>query len=180
MIIAAVAATAIGIVGGTAFTVVTHEPASVAADSMGSETHESALHEATAAQATDDEPGADAAPNNAPEPSPGDADSAAADAGAARPAAEPAPVRARPAASPRAAAEEEDDGENGADQLARIFTAMQPRDAARVLSQLTDAEIREILTRMGARQAASVLSNMEPERAAILSRTVLDGGRSSR
>lgn len=65
-------------------------------------------------------------------------------------------------------------GDSGADQLARIFAAMQPRDAARVLSHLRDNEIRDVLTLMAPRQAAAVLSNMEPGRAAVLSRSVLE------
>jgi hypothetical protein len=65
---------------------------------------------------------------------------------------------------------------DGVEQLARIFAAMQARDAAQVLEHMSDAEVRSILTRVGARQAASILSNMNADRAAVLSRAVLGGG----
>ncbi len=65
---------------------------------------------------------------------------------------------------------------DGAKQLARIFAAMQPRDAAAVLGHMSDAEITSILSHIQPRQAASILSRMDPDRAAILSRSVLGGG----
>ncbi len=63
--------------------------------------------------------------------------------------------------------------EAGAIQLAKIFSAMQPGDAARVLAEMADDEIERILAHVAARQAAAILSSLEPARAATLSRGVL-------
>jgi len=61
-------------------------------------------------------------------------------------------------------------------RLANIFAAMQPEDAAAVLEQLDDAQLEGILLAMQGRNAAPILSEMEPVRAAALSRRVLEGG----
>ena len=187
-ILAAAAATVLGMVGGTAWTVATHEPApapaavdtaavadtaamvdtAAVADAHVEHAEDSTAtgqhHDPTASRPDAEEttPAASGAAGTAPA-------ATAMDGGAPTRAEDP--MREPPVAGSGGEAETQ----SGADQLARIFTAMQPRDAARVLGQLTDAEIREILTRMGARQAAAVLSNMAPERAAVLSRTVLAG-----
>lgn len=59
------------------------------------------------------------------------------------------------------------------ERLAKIFSAMRPEDAAAILTELDDDAVQSILFHLGARQAASILGNFEPERAARLSRTVL-------
>ena len=182
-ILAAVAATVLGMVGGTAWTVVAHEPAPVPTDSaaVADANVEPATDSAAATAAARPPEAQSVAPAETEESGHMDPASHSAahggdQTGPSADAAAPAPTRMERAATPQpAVAGAETETESGADQLARIFTAMQPRDAARVLGQLTDAEVREILTRMGARQAAAVLSNMAPERAAILSRTVLSG-----
>jgi flagellar motility protein MotE (MotC chaperone) len=51
---------------------------------------------------------------------------------------------------------------------------MDAEDAAKVLEQLNDDEVRAILFHMSDRKAAEILGNFSPERAANLSRTVLD------
>lgn len=63
------------------------------------------------------------------------------------------------------------------ERLARIFAAMKPGEAASVLGQLGDTEIQGILMAMPARNAAPILAELDPARAASLSRLVL-GGRS--
>lgn len=62
-------------------------------------------------------------------------------------------------------------------RLARIFAAMRAEEAASVLGQLGDDEIQGILMAMPARNAAPILAELDPARAASLSRLVL-GGRS--
>lgn len=58
-------------------------------------------------------------------------------------------------------------------KLARIFGAMRPGDAAAVLTEMTNAEVEAILLTLSERQAAAILGNFEPDRAAGLSRAVL-------
>lgn len=64
---------------------------------------------------------------------------------------------------------------DGPARLGKIFAAMDPRDAARVLEMLEDHEVRAILTHMSDRNAAAILGHFEPARAATLSRVVLGG-----
>lgn len=61
----------------------------------------------------------------------------------------------------------------GIQRMARIFTAMKPKEAAAVLERMTDLEVRGVMLQMGDRSAAAILSVFEPERAAALSRIVL-------
>ena len=65
-------------------------------------------------------------------------------------------------------------------RLAKFFSSMQAREAARVLEKMTDPEVEQILTQLSDRTAASVLSNLTPERAAQISQVVLSGERSYR
>ena len=65
------------------------------------------------------------------------------------------------------------------ERLARIFAAMRPDQAARVLEQMTDAEIRLLLSHLRERQAAAIMSSISPERAAVISSAVIRGGRST-
>jgi hypothetical protein len=58
-------------------------------------------------------------------------------------------------------------------RLARVFAQMNPREAAPVLSSLSDAEVRVILMQLAERTVAEILSNMEPERAARLTRLLI-------
>jgi hypothetical protein len=84
--------------------------------------------------------------------------------------------------APIATAVSDAGGEAGAPPLAnsrlgKIFTAMQPREAARVLEQMSDHDVTVILGMVTDRQAAAILSNLAPERAAGISRDVLRSGR---
>ena len=58
-------------------------------------------------------------------------------------------------------------------RLARIFAAMRPAEAAAVLGQLDDEQARGVLVAMPARSAAPILAELDPGRAASLSRLVL-------
>lgn len=64
-------------------------------------------------------------------------------------------------------------------ELAKLFATMQAREAARVLEHMEDQEVQMILGELGNREAASILSNLTPERAAVISRTILRGERSA-
>jgi hypothetical protein len=63
--------------------------------------------------------------------------------------------------------------DTGSQRLAKIFGAMDPRDAAEVLQGLTDDEVSAILVQMSERKVAAILSDFAPDRAASLSRVVL-------
>jgi hypothetical protein len=106
-------------------------------------------------------------------------DSATLAAGAPEPADEPAGGAVSGMASSSSAdtaAAEVVDGDGGPRRLARIFAVMRPAEAARVLEQLDDREIRAILGHVGERKAAAILASFEPARAAAVSRGVLREG----
>lgn len=58
-------------------------------------------------------------------------------------------------------------------RLARTFGAMSPRDAARVLEQMSDADVGTLLGYLNERQSAGILSSLPPTRAARLGEQVL-------
>lgn len=62
---------------------------------------------------------------------------------------------------------------DGPARLAKIFSTMEAKDAAAVLSKLEDDEVRAILAHMSTRKAAEVLGAFPPDRAAALSRSLL-------
>ena len=62
----------------------------------------------------------------------------------------------------------------GPARLAKIFGAMEAREAAAILQNLKDGEVQAILIHMSNRKVAEILGEFEPERAAALSRIVLD------
>lgn len=64
-------------------------------------------------------------------------------------------------------------------RLSKIFSEMKPGEAADVLSYLSDAEIERVLLGIRERDAAAILAQLEPERAAAVSRRVLRNGRPS-
>jgi len=58
-------------------------------------------------------------------------------------------------------------------RLAKVFAAMQPRDAARVLAQMDDNDIQVILTSLSNKQQAAILGNFPVTRAATIARATL-------
>lgn len=64
-------------------------------------------------------------------------------------------------------------------QLADLYGTMAPREAAKVLEHMEDDEVQVILAGLDNRKAAAILSNLSPERAAIVSRSVIRGERST-
>jgi hypothetical protein len=59
-------------------------------------------------------------------------------------------------------------------QLARIFANMKTTDAAKVLAYMSDEEVEGVLRQLGVRPAAGLLAALPKERAAALSRRLLD------
>lgn len=61
-------------------------------------------------------------------------------------------------------------------RLAKVFTAMEPQQAAKILHHMTDGDVQIILGYVGPRQAASIMSELPPERVAKLSKLAMSGG----
>lgn len=80
------------------------------------------------------------------------------------------------AAAPDGDAGEAGPADRGARRLSRIITQMRARDAAEVLGELDREEIERILRHLDERQTADILTQLEPERAAALSRVLIDEG----
>jgi len=60
-------------------------------------------------------------------------------------------------------------------RLAKVFAAMQPRDAARVLTQMDDGDVQTILASLNGKQQAAILGNFPAPRAAKLAQSQLHG-----
>lgn len=58
-------------------------------------------------------------------------------------------------------------------RLAKVFTSMDAKQAAKVLEHMADGDIQIILGYVGPRQAASILEALPPERVATLSKLAL-------
>lgn len=58
-------------------------------------------------------------------------------------------------------------------RLAKVFAAMQPKDAARVLEQMNDSDVRAILGSLSSKQQAAILGSFPTERAALLVQATL-------
>jgi len=58
-------------------------------------------------------------------------------------------------------------------QVGNILLNLKPAEAARIVAYLTDDQVEGLLRSMAPRQAASVLGQLPPERAAALSRRLL-------
>ena len=61
-------------------------------------------------------------------------------------------------------------------RIAKVFAAMQARDAARVLEQMDDNDVRVILASLPNKQQAAILGNFPSQRAAGLMRESLRVG----
>jgi flagellar motility protein MotE (MotC chaperone) len=77
-----------------------------------------------------------------------------------------APAAARPGPDPAAQ-------EQALKQLAKIYAAMKPAQAAAVLTRMSDGEVKNILTHLSTRQAGTILGLMPRDRAARLSDLLL-------
>ncbi len=58
-------------------------------------------------------------------------------------------------------------------KLAKVFGAMQARDAARVLEQMEDGDVRTILASLSNKQQAAILGTFPTQRAATIMRATL-------
>jgi flagellar motility protein MotE (MotC chaperone) len=54
--------------------------------------------------------------------------------------------------------------------MARLFDGMKPEDAARIMKDLGDEHVKQILLSVKKRQAAKILSALDPDRAARILR----------
>ena len=61
----------------------------------------------------------------------------------------------------------------GMAKVAKIFAAMPPKDAAKVLEQLDDIEVQGVISALAEKQAAAILQNFPAPRAALISKGVL-------
>lgn len=95
---------------------------------------------------------------------------------AAAPAAKaPAPRAAPAAASPAPTATPTVDSvaEASERRLAKVFTAMEPKQAAKVLAHMDNNDVQIILGYVGPRQAASIMAELPAERVATLSKLAM-------
>jgi hypothetical protein len=60
-------------------------------------------------------------------------------------------------------------------RLAKVFAAMQSKDAARVLMQMDDADVQTILASLNGKQQAAILGSFPAPRAAKLAQSALHG-----
>jgi hypothetical protein len=175
MIIAAVVGLVLGVGGGTVFAMATRPdappPAALsAADSLASDS-------------------AHAAVDPAGQPAPADSATVPADHAALDPAPDATPVGAQPivrdslqrqAIAPPTVptpATRPKPVDSTSVRLGRIFGAMKPEDAAAVLSQLDDVDVKVVLFQLTDRKAADILARFPDERAATLTRTMLTDAR---
>lgn len=84
-----------------------------------------------------------------------------------------APAAARPAAAAARPATGDTAGIVKERRLAKIFAAMQAKEAARVLQQMDNNDVGVVLGYLAERQVAAILGNFPPERAAQIGRLSL-------
>jgi len=81
-------------------------------------------------------------------------------------------VPARTPAMNAAAAARSDSTEK---RIAKVFGAMQARDAARILQQMDDGDVKVIMGSLSPKQQAAILGQFPAQRAALIARTTLRG-----
>lgn len=83
-------------------------------------------------------------------------------------------AKSAPAPKVPAAPQPVDSATSASEQrLAKVFTAMEPKQAAKVLQHMQDADVQIILGYVGPRQAASIMAELPPERVATLSKMAM-------
>ena len=83
-------------------------------------------------------------------------------------------LKAAPTKPQSAGAQPADSAVQASEQrLAKVFTAMEPKQAAKVLQHMQDADVQIILGYVGPRQAASIMAELPPERVATLSKMAI-------
>ena len=96
---------------------------------------------------------------------------------AAKPAAAPGPSVPESAVAAAIAAANAPDTAREASQrrISKVFTSMDPKQAAKVLEHMTDNDVQIILGYVGPRPAAAIMAELPPERVAILSKLAMQG-----
>lgn len=176
VLIAGVAAVALGVLGGTAVSGlrVKGEVMEAIADSLAAL---APLDEHTSDAATSHDPvvdGAHTLETDTLEADTLEADTLEADTSEVA----PPVVSVEPTVGPSPALDDAASIIEGARKVSKIFAQMKPEDAAAVLEYLSDEEIEAILQPMSDRNAAPILEAFPPERAAALSRILLRSGSS--
>ena len=64
----------------------------------------------------------------------------------------------------------------GERRLSKVFTSMEPKQAAKVLDHMSDNDVHVILGYVGPRQAAAIMAELPPERVAKLSKLAMTAG----
>ena len=62
-------------------------------------------------------------------------------------------------------------------RLAKVFTSMDAKQAAKVLDHMSDGDVQVILGYVGTRQAAAILAELPPERVAAISKQTIQGAK---
>jgi hypothetical protein len=92
----------------------------------------------------------------------------------------PAPGATKPPAAPAHAAVESTVPDSviqaSERRVAKVFTAMDAKQAAKVLEHMADGDVQIILGYVGPRQAASIMAELPPARVARLSKRAMTGG----
>jgi hypothetical protein len=91
---------------------------------------------------------------------------------------QPTPTKAAATPALAAAAPANDTaGEGSERRLAKVFTSMDAKQAAKVLEHMSDNDVHVILGYVGVKQAASIMAALPPERVATLSKLEIQGKR---
>jgi hypothetical protein len=61
-------------------------------------------------------------------------------------------------------------------RVAKVFTSMDAKQAAKVLEHMSDGDVQIILGYVGVKQAAAIMAALPPERVATLSKLAMNGG----
>ncbi|MDB4878209.1 MAG: hypothetical protein JWM41_4655 [Gemmatimonadetes bacterium] len=84
-------------------------------------------------------------------------------------------LAARATAAAAAAAANDTMKQASEKRIAKVFTSMDAKQAAKVLEHMTDTDVQVILGYVGPRQAASIMTALPPERVATLSKLAMQG-----
>jgi hypothetical protein len=85
------------------------------------------------------------------------------------------PVAQAPAPAVASAPATDSVAEASERRLAKVFTAMEPKQAAKVLQHMQDSDVQIILGYVGPKQAATIMAELPPERVATLSKLAMQG-----
>jgi Mg/Co/Ni transporter MgtE len=90
-------------------------------------------------------------------------------------------AKQKPAAAAAVAAPATNQSDTAAEaserRIAKVFTSMDAKQAAKVLEHMSDGDVQIILGYVGVKQAAQIMSALPPERVATLSKLSMAGGK---